>query len=107
MNGSPDNREPLEILGKFQRLVRALRKEGHQDHQIRQCKQPLVRAFAGGFRSPRDKAEMPALREIVHVLDANSRQTGNFGIGENLLARLHGNHGPAPLTVIQFGPHLL
>jgi hypothetical protein len=33
----------------------------------------------------------------VHVLDANARQVGDFRIGEDLLARLHGNHGPAPL----------
>jgi hypothetical protein len=34
----------------------------------------------------------------MHVLDANPSQAGNFGIGENLLARLHGNHGPSSST---------
>jgi hypothetical protein len=33
----------------------------------------------------------------MDVLDADTRQAGDFRIGEDLLARLHGNHGPAPL----------
>jgi hypothetical protein len=34
----------------------------------------------------------------MHVLDANPRQAGYFRIRKNLLARLHGNHGPAPCS---------
>src|SRR5437762_3751020 len=78
-------------------LVRAFRKQGHQDHQVRKRKQPLIGAQAGGFRRPRDEAQMTALGKIVHVLDANPGQAGNLGIGEDLLARLYRNHGPAPL----------
>ena len=78
-------------------LVRALRKQGHQDHQIRECEQPLIGADSSRFRSPRDEAQMAALRKIVYMLDANSRQAGDFRIGEDFLARLHGNHGPAPV----------
>jgi hypothetical protein len=37
----------------------------------------------------------------VDVVDANARKTGDFRIGEYLLARLYGNHGLAP------GPHSL
>ncbi len=40
---------------------------------------------------------MAALSEIAQVLDANAGQTGNLGIGENLLARFDGNHGLGPL----------
>jgi hypothetical protein len=32
----------------------------------------------------------------MDVVDANPRQTCNFRIGEDLLARLYGNHGLAP-----------
>src|SRR6266404_428125 len=88
-------------------LVRALRKQGHQNHQIRKCKQPLIGADAGCFRCPRDEPQMAALRKIVHMLDANPRQAGDFRIGEDLLARLHGNHGPAPLLRPKTSPRLL
>src|SRR5690242_4315486 len=40
---------------------------------------------------------MTALGKIVHMLNANPRQAGNLRICEYLLARLYGNHGPAPL----------
>lgn len=76
----------------------ALGEQRHQHHQIRKRKQPLIGAQAGGFRGARDETEVAALRKIVHVLDANPRQAGNFRIGENLLARLYGDHGPAPLN---------
>ena len=76
--------------------MRALRKEGHEDHQIRKSEQPLVGVQTRSFRRARDEAEMTALREIVNVLDANSRQAGNFRIGENFLTRFYGNQGRAP-----------
>src|SRR6267143_3852157 len=78
-------------------LMRAFRKQGYQNHQIRKREQPLIGADAGRFRCPGDEAQMTALRKIVHMLDANTRQAGDLRISENLLARLHGNHGPAPL----------
>src|SRR6476660_5172124 len=80
--------EPFEFSFFSNSLVRALRKEGHQHHQIRERKQPLIRMDTGGFRGPRDESKVAALCKIVHVLDANSRQVRDFGIGENLLASL-------------------
>lgn len=80
-------------------LVRAARKQRYQHHQVRQRKQPLVRLFAGRFRSPRDEAQVPALRKIADMIDANATQVGNFRVGKNLLARFYGNHGLVPHTV--------
>ena len=59
-------------------LVRAFRKQGHQNHQIRKREQPLIGADAGRFRCPRDKAEVAALGKIVYMLDADSRQAGDL-----------------------------
>jgi len=39
---------------------------------------------SGGFRGPRDESKVAALRKIVHVFDANSRQVRDFRIGKNL-----------------------
>src|ERR1700694_617388 len=96
------NQGAVEFLA-ISSLVRALRKEGHQHHQVREGEQPLIRMDARGFRGPCDKAKVAALRKIVHVLDANSRQIRDFRIGKNLLARLYGDHGPTP----QLHPHNL
>src|SRR2546421_7705177 len=59
-------------------LVRALRKQGHQNHQIGKSEQPLIGADAGRFRCPRNKAEVAALGKIVYMLDADSRQAGDL-----------------------------
>src|SRR5258708_31421469 len=59
-------------------LVRALRKQGHQDHQIRKREQPLIGAETCRFRRPRDEAQVAALGKIVHMLDANTRQAGDL-----------------------------
>jgi hypothetical protein len=95
--------EPFEFPFFSDSLVRALRKEGHEHHQIRERKQPLIRMDTGGFRGPRDESKVAAPCKIVHVLDANSSLVRDFGIGKNLLARLHGDHGPAPVL----HPHYL
>src|SRR5260370_17314381 len=67
-------REPSKNQFFSNILVRALRKQGHQDHQIRKREQPLIGADAGSFRSPRNEAQLSALRKIVHLLNANTRQ---------------------------------
>ncbi len=59
-------------------LVAALGEQRHQHHQIRQSKQPLVGLKARSFRGASDKAEMAALGEIVDVIDADARQSGDF-----------------------------
>src|SRR6266852_3488821 len=73
-------RGAVRILIFSSSLVRALRKEGHEHHQIREREQPLIRMDPGGFRGPRDESKVAALRKIVHVLDANSRQVRDFRI---------------------------
>src|SRR6267143_6787834 len=88
--------EPFEFSFYSSSLVGALRKEGHENHQIREREKPLIRIDAGSFRGPRDKSQVAALCKVVHVLHANPRQVRNFRIGENLLTRLHGDHGPTP-----------
>src|SRR4029077_7027330 len=52
-------------------LVRALGKQRHQHHQIRQAKQPLVSVCAGSFRGARDESQMAALGEVMDMIDAN------------------------------------
>jgi len=75
--------------------VRTLRKERNQDHEIGQGEEPIV-GFAGGFGGASDEAEVARLGELVNVVDADAGQSGNFRIGEDLLARFDGNHGLAP-----------
>src|SRR5262245_53101950 len=77
-------------------LVRSLGEQRYQHHQIRQGKQPLIGLRASCFRSARDESKMAALGEVVDVVDANPRQTCDFRVGEDFLARLYGNHGLAP-----------
>jgi hypothetical protein len=77
-------------------LVRALRKQSHQNHQIRQAEQPLVSVCSRSFRGARDESQMAALGKIVDVIDANPGETCHFRIGEDFLARLDGYHGLAP-----------
>src|SRR5215470_8678934 len=77
-------------------LVRALRKQRDQHHQIRQGEQPLIGLRTSRFGGARDEAQMAALGEVVDMVDANPRQTCDFRVGEDFLARLYGNHGLAP-----------
>ena len=76
--------------------MRALGEQRDKNHQVRQGKQPLIRLVSSNFRRASDKAEMAALGEIVDVIHTDAGEAGNFRIGEDLLARLHGNHGLAP-----------
>jgi hypothetical protein len=87
---------PIPRLANWFELVRALRKQRDQHHQIRQAKQPLVSVGAGGFRGARDESQVAALGEVVDVIDANPGETCHFRIGEDFLARLDGYHGLAP-----------
>src|SRR5216684_1714735 len=89
-------REPCKNQFFSNILVRALRKQGHQDHQIRKREQPLIGGDAGRFRRPRDEAQVSALRKIVNVLDAKTRQACDLLIVEDFLSLLHVTHGPAP-----------
>lgn len=82
------------LKGDLLCLVRAAREQCHQHHQIRQREKPLIRLNSRRFRRPRDESKVPALREIVQVVDANPREVGHLVVGENLLTRFDGNHGP-------------
>jgi len=76
--------------------MRALGKQRHQHHQIRQREQPLIRLGACSLGCSRDKAQMAALGEVVDMIDANPCQACDFRVGEDFLARLDGYHGLAP-----------
>lgn len=76
----------------FSRLVRALGKEGDQDHQVGQRKQPLVGLNACALRGASNESKVTALCEIVHMLDANASEVGDFSVGEDFLTRFDGNH---------------
>jgi len=80
----------------------ALGEQSHQNHEVRKRKEPLIRFEAGGFGGASDESQVASLCEVVDVLDANAGQAGNFRIGENLLAGLHGNHDLAPGIQTQF-----
>src|SRR6202521_5344650 len=67
-------REPRKKQFLSNALVRAFRKQGYQNHQIRKREQPLIGVDAGRFRCPCDEAQVAALRKIVHMLDARSEE---------------------------------
>src|SRR6266566_6774762 len=90
------------LLSLVAALVGALRKQRHHNHQVGKGKEPLIRVDPRSLGGPSNESQVARLGEIVDMLDANSRQSGNFRIGENLLARLHGNHGLAPRFGSQF-----
>jgi hypothetical protein len=81
-------------------LVRALWKQRRQHHQIRQAEQPLVRMRACCFCGACDESQMAALCEIVEMIDANSRETCHFRVGEDFLARFDGDHWPCSWTAL-------
>jgi len=72
--------------------VRAAGKQRYQHHQIGQREQPLLRLRAGSLGGPRNHAQVAATREIVQMLHAYPRQTGDFGVCEDFLTRLYRNH---------------
>lgn len=82
--------------------MRAARKQRHKNHQVRQREQPLIGLLPRGFRGARDKAQVPAFREVADMVDADPSQVGDFRVRENLLARLDGNHGFVPFDSL---PH--
>ena len=56
----------------------ALGEQGHQNHQVRKGKEPLIRPDASRFGGAGDEAEVTRLGEIVDVLDADPRQARNL-----------------------------
>jgi hypothetical protein len=81
-------------------LVRALWKQRRQNHQIGQAEQPLVRVRARCFCGACDESQMAAFCEIVEVINADSRETCHFRVGEDFLARFDSNHWPCSWTAL-------
>jgi hypothetical protein len=79
--------------------VGAAGKQRNQNHQIGQREQPLIRLCACGFSRAGKKTQVTPAGEIVQVLRANARQTGNFRFCKYFLARLYGNHLMASLIL--------
>ena len=72
--------------GHLRSLVLAARMQHHQNHQVRQRKQPLVRLLPRRLSRARDKADVPGARQIVEMLQADARQAGNLRVREDLMA---------------------
>ena len=69
---------------------------------------PKVALCSRGFRSPRDKSQVPAPRKVMDVLDANACQAGNFRVREDFLARFDLDHGTlADSAPLFLAPHLI
>ena len=71
----------------------ATREQRRQHHQIGQREQPLLGLCTRSLRRPGDHSQVTAPREVVYVLHADPRQTGDFRVGEDLLTRLYGDQG--------------
>jgi hypothetical protein len=67
-------------------------KKGSEYAQIRVGKQPPFSLLSGSFCSPYDGTKVFAASNSVKVLHADSGQTGNFFVGEDLLTRFDGDH---------------
>src|SRR5258708_20501777 len=87
-------REPCKNQFFSNISVRALRKQGHQDHQIRKREQPLIGGDAGRFPRPPDEAQVSALRKNVHRLAANTPPAAAPRIGEKFFAPPSANPPP-------------
>jgi hypothetical protein len=79
--------------------VLAARKQGGEDAQIRIGEQPAFDLPSGDAGSAHDGAEVFAAGHVAKMLGADSRQAGNFILGENLLSGLDSDHSPPSLAV--------
>src|SRR5579883_30820 len=75
----------------------ALGEERGDHHQVRKREEPIV-GVAGSFRGASDETEVARASELMNMLDADASQSGNFRIGEDLLARLYRDHGSCSWT---------
>jgi hypothetical protein len=72
--------------------VLAARKKNGEDVQVGVCEQPAFGLFSGGFGGAHNRAEMSAAGHAVKMLDADSREAGNFFVGKKFLTRFNGDH---------------
>jgi hypothetical protein len=87
----------VKLLGENQdtlreTLVFAARMDDGQDVQIGIRKQPAFRVLSRGSGDTNDRAQALAARDTVKMLEADSREPGNFFIREKLLTRFYGDH---------------
>jgi hypothetical protein len=73
--------------------VGAAREQRRQNHQIPWCEQPLSGPISKALGGACNEAQAMALREIVEMLGANSREVRDLCVSENLLASFDGYHG--------------
>src|ERR1700684_382754 len=77
-------------------LVVAARLQHREDHQIGMREKPLFGFGAGGFRGPRDRAQVLVLRELAQMVGADAREGDHFVFGEDFLAHLDSHHRRPP-----------
>src|SRR5260370_20713495 len=85
---SPVDRKP----GRLRNLVLAARMQHHQNQQVRQREQPLIRLLTRCLGRARDETQVAGLRQAVQVLYADARQARNLCVREDLLTRFDLNH---------------
>jgi hypothetical protein len=66
--------------------MRATGEKRDQDGQVGQREEQLIRFRVGGLSSACNEAQVTALCEVTDVIHTNSREIGDFRVGENLLA---------------------
>jgi hypothetical protein len=79
--------------------VFAAGKQGREDTQIRIGEEPAFHLPSGGPGSADDGTDMFAAGHVAKMLGADSRQAGNFVLGENLLSGLNSDHSPPSFAV--------
>ncbi len=66
--------------------------KGSQDAQIRICEKEAFRVLSGSFGGAHERTQMFAAGDAVKVFDANSREAGDFVLGEDFLTGFDGDH---------------
>jgi hypothetical protein len=79
--------------------VRAAWEQCHQDRQVPRREQPLVGLDSSRLGGTRDETQTTALREILQVLDADSREVHDLCISKEFLACFDSYHGTRPLAL--------
>ena len=70
----------------------AARLKDRNDHQFRVGEKPSSGVSASRFSGVHESSEMLVASQAAQVLDANTRQVGDFIFGKNFLARLDSHH---------------
>jgi hypothetical protein len=73
-------------------LMLAAGKQRREDAQVRMGKEPAFRRASSGSCSAHDRAKVLTAGNRKQMLGADSRQAGNFVIGESFLSGFDGDH---------------